>query len=63
MKVIASIVTISAVALLRAFMALAEEGSAPDPAKLTWLIALHLTFVVTGVLMAVMDWLGQRSGH
>ena len=63
MKVIASIITISAVALLRAFMALAEEGGAPEPAKLSWLIGLHVTFVLTGVLMAVMDWLGQKSGH
>lgn len=63
MKVIASIITISAVALLRAFMALAEADGAPEPAKLSWLIGLHLTFVLTGVLMAVMDWLGQKSGH
>lgn len=63
MKLIASIVAISAVALLRAFMALAEPGAAPDPAKLSWLIGLHLTFVVSGVMMAVMDWLTSRSAH
>jgi uncharacterized protein (TIGR00645 family) len=63
MKLIASIVAISAVALLRAFMALAEPGAAPDMAKLGWMVGLHLTFVVSGVLMAVMDWLGQKSGH
>jgi uncharacterized protein (TIGR00645 family) len=63
MKLIASIVAISAVALLRAFMALAEQGVEPDMAKLGWMVGLHLTFVVSGVLMAVMDWLGQKSGH
>jgi uncharacterized protein (TIGR00645 family) len=63
MKLIASIVAISAVALLRAFMALAEQGAEPDVAKLGWMVGLHLTFVVSGVLMAVMDWLGQKSGH
>ena len=63
MKLIASIVAISAVALLRAFMALAEQGVEPDMAKLGWMVGLHLTFVVSGVLMAVMDWVGQKSGH
>jgi uncharacterized protein (TIGR00645 family) len=63
MKLIASIVAISAVALLRAFMALAEQGAEPDHAKLGWMVGLHLTFVVSGVLLAVMDWLGQKSGH
>ena len=32
-------------------------------AKLGWMVGLHLTFVVSGVLMAVMDWVGQKSGH
>lgn len=63
MRLIASIVAISAVALLRAFMALAEPGAQPEPAKLGWLIGLHVTFVVSGVLMALMDWLAQKSGH
>ncbi len=63
MKLIASIVAISAVALLRAFMALAEQGAEPDTSKLAWMVGLHLTFVVSGVLMAVMDVLGKKSGH
>jgi uncharacterized protein (TIGR00645 family) len=63
MKLIASIVVISAVALLRAFMSLAEPGSAPDHAKLSWLVGLHLTFVLSGVMMALMDWLGGKAGH
>jgi uncharacterized protein (TIGR00645 family) len=63
MKLIASIVAISAVALLRAFMALAEQGAEPDTAKLGWMVGLHLTFVVSGVMMALMDWLSQKSGH
>jgi uncharacterized protein (TIGR00645 family) len=61
MKLIASIVAISAVALLRAFMGLAERGVEPDPAKLGWMIGLHLTFILTGVLMALMDWLDHKS--
>jgi uncharacterized protein (TIGR00645 family) len=59
MKLIASIVAISAIALLRAFMEL-EEGEPIDQAKLFWMAGIHLTFVVSGVLLAVMDWLASK---
>jgi uncharacterized protein (TIGR00645 family) len=67
-KLIASIVAISAISLLRAFMRLAagEEGGAHggaalDERGLLWLVILHLTFVVSGVLFAGMDWLAERT--
>jgi uncharacterized protein (TIGR00645 family) len=60
LKVIASIVAISAIALLRAFMELVEPHSTVDMAKIGWLVALHLTFVVSGVLLATMDWIASR---
>jgi uncharacterized protein (TIGR00645 family) len=60
MKLIASIVAISAIALLRAFMRLAE-GEGMDDRTLGWLVGLHVTFVVSGVLMAVMDFIGSRT--
>ena len=60
LKVIASIVAISAIALLRAFMQLLEPGSTLDRTKLPWLVAVHLTFVISGVLLATMDWLASR---
>ena len=59
-KLIASIVAISAIALLRAFMQLYEGKDVPDR-TLIWLVAIHLTFVVSGVLMAAMDWLGAKT--
>jgi uncharacterized protein (TIGR00645 family) len=62
MKLIASIVAISAIALLRAFMRLAE-GEAIDDRTLAWLVGLHLTFVASGVLLAVMDWVAGRAKH
>jgi uncharacterized protein (TIGR00645 family) len=63
MKLIASIVAISAIALLRAFMRLAE-GEAIADRTLMWLVVIHVTFVVSGVLLAVMDWLaGKASQH
>ena len=60
LKVIASIVAISAIALLRAFMELLEPDSPLDRQKLVWLVAVHLTFVVSGVLLASMDWIASR---
>ncbi len=60
MKLIASIVAISAIALLRAFMEIAE-GEAIDERRLTWLISIHLTFVVSGVLLAAMDFVASKT--
>lgn len=60
MKLIASIVAISAIALLKAFLKLTEPGVALDQARLLWLVVVHLSFVVSGVLLAVMDWLNSR---
>lgn len=60
MKLIASIVAISAIALLKAFMELAE-GAAVDAQHLGWLVGIHLTFVVSGVLLALMDLLASKT--
>jgi uncharacterized protein (TIGR00645 family) len=63
MKLIASIVAISGIHLLKRFM---EIGQKPGEQifgdrELTWLVVIHLVFVVSGVLMAAMDWLAARS--
>lgn len=63
MKLIASIVAISAIALLKAFLKLTEPGVPLDQARLLWLVLVHLSFVVSGVLLAVMDWLNSRVKH
>ncbi len=60
MKLIASIVAISAIALLKAFMELGE-GKALNESSLMWLVIIHLTFVVSGVLLALMDWLAAKT--
>ncbi len=60
MKLIASIVAISAIALLRSFMQLAEGAAIPDR-TLIWLVAIHITFVVSGVMLALMDWLASKT--
>ena len=55
MNLIASIVAISAIQLLEAFMDI-EHTNKTDAA---WLVGIHLTFVVSGVLLAVMDRIGN----
>ena len=59
MKLIASIMAISAIALLRAFMKLSEGEQIPDR-TLAWLVGIHLTFVVSGVILAVMDLVASK---
>ena len=62
MKLIASIVAISAIALLRGFMQMSEKSpEAPDAQTLLWLVIIHVTFVVSGVLLALMDWLASLT--
>lgn len=63
MRLIASLVAISAVALLRAFMALEEPGANPESVKLGWLVGIHLTFVVSGLMLALMDRLERRPAE
>ncbi len=59
-KLIGSIVAISAISLLRAFMTL-TQGTQVDEVRIFWLVVLHLTFVTSGVLFAAMDWIASLS--
>jgi uncharacterized protein (TIGR00645 family) len=63
MKLIASIVAISGIHLLKRFMEIGEvDAQAPfNEAQLYWLVVIHLTFVISGVLLALMDWLSART--
>jgi uncharacterized protein (TIGR00645 family) len=60
LKLVASIVAISAIALLKSFMELAEGKEISDR-TLAWLVGIHLVFVVSGVLLALMDWLSSKT--
>jgi uncharacterized protein (TIGR00645 family) len=63
-KLIASIVAISAIALLKAFLHMTEPGSHVDTVRLMWLTVIHVVFVFSGVLLALMDWLvGHQRRH
>jgi uncharacterized protein (TIGR00645 family) len=61
MKLIGSIVAISAISLLRAFMTLTEDSAPLDERKLMWMLILHLTFVGSGLMFAIMDYIGNRA--
>jgi uncharacterized protein (TIGR00645 family) len=63
MKLIASIVAISGIHLLKRFMEISDLDTAQSfgETELYWLVVIHLTFVVSGVLMALMDWLSART--
>lgn len=65
MKVIASIVAISAIALLKRFMEMGETAADAryGESELFWMTIIHLTFVVSGVLLALMDWFVARSKY
>ena len=54
LKVAASIVAISSIHLLRAFMGIANKPEV-DNDRLMWYVIIHLTFVVSAVMMGVLD--------
>lgn len=55
LKVIGAIVAISAIDLLKAFMNIPDALSVQDEAALKWKVIIHMTFVISGVMFAVMD--------
>lgn len=63
-KLIGSIVAISAIELLKAFMNLklaASEQSAILEREIAWKIGIHITFVISGVLFALTDHLMHQK--
>lgn len=56
-KLIGSIVAISAIGLLQDYFTYSSDS---DHTVQFWRIMLHLTFVISGLLFAVMDWLGEK---
>jgi len=67
LKLIASIVAISGIALLKSFLEVSDSavvfGDA-EQKRLMWQVIVHIVFVVSGVLLALMDWLtGHQKSH
>lgn len=63
MKLIASIVAISGIHLLKRFMEIGQKSAdaAFGDRELFWLLVIHMAFVLSGLLMAAMDWLMART--
>lgn len=55
-KLIGSLVAISVIQLLAVFL----EPDQMDTDQIFWMIMIHLTFVVSGVLFAVMDYIADK---
>ncbi len=56
-KLIGSIVAISGIELLKTFVNIHSYTSE----QLAWTVGIHITFVFSGVMFALMDWLGERK--
>ncbi|WNM23464.1 TIGR00645 family protein [Demequina capsici] len=59
MKLIGSLVAISVILLLKNFVDIADEKDV-DYTAIAWRIGLHLTFVISGVLFSVMDYMSAK---
>jgi uncharacterized protein (TIGR00645 family) len=57
LKLVASIVAISGIHLLKVFMDVTKYTDA----QIRWLVIIHLVFVVSGVLLAAMDWIANHG--
>jgi uncharacterized protein (TIGR00645 family) len=62
LKLIGSLVALSVIELLKDFMELSNHENEEVGQGVIWRIIIHLTFVVSGVLFAVMDRLGESHG-
>lgn len=62
MKLIASIIAISAIHLLKRFMEIGKTDGISE-GDMLWLVVFHGTFILSGVLMALMDWLGALGAR
>jgi len=58
-KLIGSLVAISVISLLATFIGLSLDPTAEVGPGVFWQIIIHLTFVVSGVMFAVMDWISD----
>lgn len=63
MKLIASIIAISGIHLLKRFMEIGQANADKvfGDRELMWLVVIHMVFVLSGVFMALMDWLSAMA--
>jgi len=58
-KLIASIIAISGIELLRAFFNV--DGF--EDRQMAWKVGVHITFVFSGLIFAIMDKIGEKKDH
>ncbi len=64
LKLIGSIVAISAIDLLKAFMHQSQVGiEHQSNTQMSWMVGIHFTLILSGVLFAVMDKISESSHH
>ena len=56
LKLLASVVAITAIHLLESFLNVEHQSDR----ALAWLVGIHMVFVVSAVLLALMDWISGR---
>ncbi len=61
LKVIGAIVAISAIDLLRTFMNIPDQLSDADTNAMIWKVTIHMSFVLSGVLFAMMDKIAAQT--
>ena len=57
LKLISSIVAISGINLLEAFMSLKDHTDR----EIQWQIIIHIVFIASGVFLALMDWIASKT--
>ena len=57
LKLIASIVAISGIHLLKVFMDIHKHSET----EIKWMVTIHVIFVISGVLLALMDYLASKT--
>lgn len=63
-KLIGSIVAISAIDLLKAFMHQSTSGIEHlSNSQMSWMVGIHFTLILSGVLFALMDKLAESTHH
>ena len=58
-----SIVAISAIDLLKAFMHASTPGQILTNTQMAWMVGIHATFIISGVLFAIMDKIAEDTPH
>lgn len=65
LKLIGSIVAISGIHLLKSFMKVETVNSSADLAiynfQFAWMVGIHMAFVVSAILLALMDYIASRA--